>query len=113
MVHIAEVIFWKYGPVAATVEGKITYWGHPTIPQPDEVQLAADREEYIAFMAANLYKEKRAAEYPPAGDQLGEIWKAINALAQATGTQLPKESADMLGAIEIIKEKYPQPETKS
>jgi hypothetical protein len=102
---IADVISWKYGAIADTVDGKITAWRHPSIPQPDEAQLAADTQEYIAYQAANLYKEKRRAEYPPIGDGLDAMVKAQNGD--------PKPLADYVAKCLAVKAKYPKPGANS
>lgn len=46
------------------------------------------------------YAEKRRAEYPPIGDQLDTIWKAL------ASTPNPPP---MLAQIQAIKSKYPKP----
>lgn len=107
-IHISEILSWKYGHVADTADGKITAWRHPSIPQPDEVQLEADRQEYVAFLAANLYKEKRAKEYDPIGDQLDRITKCLSNLKEA-GVAIGPEGEEQITRVELVKAKYPKP----
>ena len=49
-----------------------------------------------AWIDPNAYKTKRAAEYPPIGDQLDALWKGGN------------EAADMLAKVQAVKAKYPK-----
>lgn len=58
------------------------------------------------------YQRLRAGEYPPIGDQLDVLWKAVIELSQKTATNLPKESSDLLDAIQAVKDKYPKPVQK-
>lgn len=51
--------------------------------------------------AFRSYAEKRAAEYPPIGDQLDEMWKIIDAANVAAGNS-------MLAAVKAVKAKYPK-----
>lgn len=106
--HIAEIISWKYGHVADTVDGKIIAWRHATIAQPDDVQIEADRQEYIEFLADNLYKEKREKDYPPIGDQLDAIWKMISDHLSGTIENTDEVEA-MFEKIQDVKQKYPKP----
>lgn len=46
---------------------------------------------------ALLYQGKRAAEYPPIGDQLDALWKGGDA------------AAEMLAKVQAVKAKYPKP----
>lgn len=73
-VSLAEVLEWKYGPVASTEQVdpndltsqfpkmKITEWRSGT-PQPDEEQIAKDMQEYQDYLVltASLEGEKREA----------------------------------------------------
>jgi len=51
------------------------------------------------------YKKRRAEAYPPIGDQLDAIWKA---LAGLDWRAWPKEVTDMMAAIAAVKTKYPK-----
>ena len=71
---LAQVLEWKYGFVASTKQDDpndmsnnpkmvISEWKHQVIPQPDEAQLAIDKQEYIAHLAqieADSEAEKEA-----------------------------------------------------
>jgi hypothetical protein len=50
-----------------------------------------------AAQAARTYAEKRAAEYPPIGDQLDALWKGGDA------------QTEMLAKVMAVKTKYPKP----
>ena len=49
-----------------------------------------------AWVDPNAYKSKRAAEYPPIGDQLDALWKGGDA------------AAEMLAKVQAVKTKYPK-----
>lgn len=65
----------------------------------DAEEAARDAEEtaWEAEQATNGYKAKRAAEYPPIGDQLDALWKGGEA------------AAAMLAQVQAVKAKYPKP----
>lgn len=46
------------------------------------------------------YATRRAAEYPPLGDQLDELWKLLDGL---------KVKSPLLEQIKAVKAKYPKP----
>lgn len=50
-----------------------------------------------ALVDAAVYREQRAAEYPPIGDQLDALWKGGDA------------AAEMLAKVQAVKDKYPKP----
>ena len=106
---IADALVWKYGFKIGLVikDGKIVEWPDSWPAQPDDVgPVVAD---YKAFLDSQKYKEQRAAEYPPVGDQLDVLWKALDYLNN-NGTKLPTEALDMLGnKILAVKTKYPKP----
>lgn len=113
-IQIARVLDWKYGPIASTEGDRITGWRHPSVKQPDEAQLEADRNEYVAYLAANLYKEKRSAEMPAIGDQLDALWKAVKALqVLAKVTIVDPEVTAIADSIQAVKDKYPKPIDKA
>lgn len=62
----------------------------------EEAEWDAREAAAIARKAATQYVEKRAAEYPPIGDQLDALFKA---------GVFP---ADMAAAIQAVKDKYPK-----
>lgn len=49
-----------------------------------------------AYIDSNAYKGRRAAEYPPIGDQLDALWKGGEA------------AAEMLAMVQAVKAKYPK-----
>ena len=69
------------------------------VPFTAEEEAARDAEEALsaAEQTANSYKAKRAAEYPPIGDQLDALWKGGEA------------AAAMLAQVQAVKAKYPKP----
>ena len=82
---------------------KLWHWSWLKCSHYDRVhfhkaQILADREEAIAIVSSNYYATKRAAEYPPIGDQLDALWKGGEA------------AAEMLSKVQAVKTKYPKPE---
>ena len=55
-----------------------------------------DMDSVNAWVDPNAYKSKRAAEYPPIGDQLDALWKGGDA------------AAEMLAKVQAVKTKYPK-----
>jgi hypothetical protein len=55
-----------------------------------------DLDAVNAWVDPNAYKSKRAAEYPPIGDQLDALWKGGDA------------AAEMLATVQAVKAKYPK-----
>ena len=62
--------------------------------QGDQVEI--DMDAFNALVDPNAYKAKRAAEYPPIGDQLDALWKGGN------------DAAEMLAKVQAVKTKYPK-----
>ena len=69
-VSLAEVLEWKYGKVADTIQEdlrdasdypkmKITDWRHDSISKPDDSQLKKDVEDYLKS------KEHQASQFDP------------------------------------------------
>jgi hypothetical protein len=58
--------------------------------------VAYDEAVVQAYIDANAYKAKRAAEYPSIGDQLDALWKGGDA------------AAEMLATVQAVKAKYPK-----
>ncbi len=69
MISLAEVLEWKYGSFAGTKqkdpndnnpnpEMVISSWNHPSIPKPDEAQIAEDFAEYEIFIAQKNQKKE-------------------------------------------------------
>ena len=59
-------------------------------------EVAYDLAAAETLVAANAYKDQRASEYPPIGDQLDALFKA---------GVFP---AEMAAAIQAVKDKYPK-----
>lgn len=59
-------------------------------------QVEIDLTAVNAWVDPNAYKAKRAAEYPPVGDQLDALWKGGDA------------AAEMLATVQAVKAKYPK-----
>lgn len=64
--------------------------------KPTKEELDSQWEAIQANIASNAYKAKRAAEYPPIGDQLDALWKGGEA------------AAEMLAKVQAVKAKYPK-----
>ena len=64
----------------------------------DGNEVAYDKAAVQAYVDAHAYIAKRAAEYPPIGDQLDALWKGGDA------------AAEMLTKVQAVKTKYPKPE---
>lgn len=104
---LAEVIEWKYGPVAGTIQVdikdkkpnpkmKISSWHHPDIKKPSTAQLEKDFAEYEVYLKSKEYKELRSVEYPSIEDQLDALWKG------------GIDAEVMKSRIEDIKKKHPK-----
>ena len=50
----------------------------------------------LEYLEKDRYKAKRAAEYPPIGDQLDALWKG------------GAEAEAMLAKVQAVKQKYPK-----
>ena len=87
MIH--EVIY-KLNPNVATIRGDDAF-------DANDNPVEYDREAVQAYINANSYKAKRAAEYPPITDYLDGVVKNDQA-------QIAKYIADCLA----VKEKYPK-----
>jgi hypothetical protein len=75
-----------------TIRGDVAYDANENIVEYDKA--AAE-----ALVAANAYKAKRAAEYPPASDYLDAVVKGDQAQIDA-----------YIAACQAVKTKYPKPE---
>jgi hypothetical protein len=62
----------------------------------DGNEVAYDKAAVQAYVDAHAYIAKRAAEYPPIGDQLDALWKGGEA------------AAEMLAKVQAVKAKYPK-----
>ena len=50
------------------------------------------------------YQAKREREYPPIGDQIDALWKAL----EPNKAKLPKEARDMMERVQGVKQKFPK-----
>ena len=62
----------------------------------DGNEVTYDQDAVNAWVDPNAYKSRRAAEYPPIGDQLDALWKGGDA------------AAEMLAKVQAVKTKYPK-----
>ena len=76
-------------PSIVTIRGDIAYDANGN-------EVAYNKAAVDAYVTANEYKAKRAAEYPPIGDQLDALWKSGDA------------AAEMLAKVQAVKTKYPK-----
>lgn len=83
-----EAIFALY-PNVVTVRDTTAF-------DKDENVVEVDTDAVNAWVDPNAYKYKRAAEYPPIGDQLDALWKGGDA------------AAEMLAKVQAVKAKYPK-----
>jgi hypothetical protein len=83
-------VIYKLNPTVITIRGDIAYDKDENIVEYNEATVQA-------YIDANVYKEKRAAEYPPITDYLDGIVKGDEA-------QIAKYIADC----QAVKNKYPK-----
>lgn len=86
---ILDEAIYKLNPSVVTIRGDIAY-------DKDENIVEYDKAAAEAYVQANKYKELRAREYPPIGDQLDALWKGGEA------------AAEMLAKVQAVKNKYPK-----
>lgn len=86
------------GKVTVHEDGKVHGYKKPTQAQID----AAIKE-----VEAVEYQNKRAAEYPPVGEQLDAILKGFNQL-RLNGTDMPEDLDRILSLWLEVKKKYPK-----
>lgn len=106
---LARALVWKY-PNANfdTQDGKISAWRSLDIKQPDAIECKAIIDEYVNFKAKNLYKDRRALEYPPISEQLDLIYKTLKFL-KTSGTNVGPDGEEHIARIDAVKMKYPKP----
>ena len=71
-------------------------WHSTNISKPTEAEVAAELQRLQVEYSTKNYARKRAAEYPPIGDQLDALWKGGDA------------AAEMLARVQAVKAKYPK-----
>ena len=54
------------------------------------------------------YKRQRLEDYPPIGEQLDEIWKALDQM-KTDGIVLPQPAIDALDTVKAVKVAHPKP----
>ena len=65
MKNLDAILAWKFGAVADTVDGQITAWRHPLLPQPNDQQLLEVKAEYELHLENEAKKKiKDLAELP-------------------------------------------------
>lgn len=79
----------KLNSTVTVIRGDVAY-------DADGNEVAYDKAAVQAYVDAHAYIAKRAAEYPPIGDQLDALWKGGEA------------AAEMLAKIQAVKTKYPK-----
>ena len=62
----------------------------------DGNEVTYDKDAVQAYVDAHAYIAKRAAEYPPIGDQLDALWKG------------GAEAEAMLAKVQAVKARYPK-----
>ena len=72
-------------------------WIDTVQTQPTQSEIDAEIIRLQSQYDTNEYQRKRAAEYPPIGDQLDALWKGGDA------------AAEMLTKVQAVKTKYPKP----
>ena len=82
-------IILKLYPQVVNIVGETAY-------DADGNEVAYDKAAVQAYVDAHAYIAKRAAEYPPIGDQLDALWKGGEA------------AAEMLAKVQAVKAKYPK-----
>jgi hypothetical protein len=88
MIDISDAIFKLYPQV--TVINDVTAY------DADGNEVAYDKAAVQAYVDAHAYIAKRAAEYPPIGDQLDALWKG------------GAEAEAMLAKVQAVKQKFPK-----
>ena len=87
---LTQAIF-QLNPSIVTIRGDVAY-------DANEQVVSYDPAAAEALVAAEAYKQQRASEYPPIGDQLDALWKGGDA------------AAEMLAKVQAVKSKYPKGE---
>lgn len=106
---LVNVLLWKYpGAKFIAENGVIVRWDSVDIDCPDEINIEADRQAYIAYQASILYQSKRKAEYPQMADYLDAKVKQGSAdpTVQADGVAQEKT---YIAACLAVKAKYQKP----
>jgi hypothetical protein len=89
MVNEIHTAIYKLNPTVVTIRGDEAF-------DVDNNPVQYNQSAVQAYIDANSYKAKRAAEYPTIGDQLDALWKGGDA------------AAEMLAKVQAVKAKYPK-----
>ena len=92
----ADAIFSLKPNAQWILRGEELEWNDTIQTKPTEQELQAEIIRLQAQYDANEYQRRRAAEYPPIGDQLDALWKGGDA------------AAEMLTKVQAVKTKYPK-----
>jgi hypothetical protein len=92
MIDLTKPLFALYPTAKWTLNGD-TYEGLTWLS--DDIQKPTE-QELLTWIDPNAYKAKRAAEYPPIGDQLDALWKG------------GAEAEAMLAKVQAVKQKFPK-----
>lgn len=79
-------------------------YGPQHLSDEERAQQHADRVASEEYTRTHQYADDRRAEYPPIGDQLDALWKALE------GRKLPPEAEAVRARIADIKARHPKPE---
>jgi len=90
MIDLYPIIF-KLNPQIVKIDNNVAY-------DADGNEVAYDKAAVQAYVDAHAYIAKRAAEYPPIGDQLDALWKG------------GAEAEAMLAKVQAVKQKFPKGE---
>ena len=82
-------VIYKLNPTVVSIRGDVAY-------DKDEKIVEYNEAAVEAYIDANAYKQLRAREYPPIGDQLDALYKA---------GVFP---AELAAQIKAVKDKYPK-----
>ena len=88
MIDLNSSIFKLYPQI-------VTIYGDKAVDK-DGNEVAYDKDAVQAYVDAHAYIAKRAAEYPPIGDQLDALWKG------------GAEAEAMLAKVQAVKQKFPK-----
>ena len=80
---------YALNPSVVTIRGDVAY-------DADGNEVAYDKAAVQAYVDAHAYIAKRAAEYPPIGDQLDALWKG------------GAEAEAMLAKVQAVKARHPK-----
>ena len=99
MINYSTILIFNYPNTQWAINNDCDYetleW-HDSSPKPTKDELDALWQTTLDTINANAYKELRAREYPPIGDQLDALWKGGEA------------AAEMLAKVQAVKNKYPK-----